>query len=74
VLKKSFLGDEQTFLGPLMGRASGDVRGPHRFKQKRPPTIASALRGSAAVYVKKSTFAEFLVPFDFSTFATVSAN
>jgi hypothetical protein len=26
VLKKSFLGDEQNFLGPLMRLASGDVR------------------------------------------------
>src|SRR5450631_874475 len=79
-----------------MRRASGDVRGPHRFKQKRPPAndtdsasrwlvgsssssssgwSSSSLHsadhriGAAGLCcgrdVKKSTFAEFLVPFDF---------
>jgi hypothetical protein len=33
VLKKSFLGDEQNFLGPLMRLASGDVRD-HIFSHK----------------------------------------
>jgi hypothetical protein len=52
VLKKSFLGDEQNFLGPLMCFASGDVR--DHFTQKRTRTIVSALRGFAAVETSKN--------------------
>jgi hypothetical protein len=37
-----------------MRLASGDVRGPHRFTQKRPRTIVSALRGFAAVETSKN--------------------
>ena len=37
--------------------------GPHRFKQKRPRTIVSALRGF--------DFAEFSIPFDFRLCNTI---
>jgi len=65
VLKKSFLGDEQNFLGPLMRLASGDVRD-HIVSQK---TTTDHRIGATELCcgrdIKKSTFPEFLVPFDF---------
>jgi hypothetical protein len=64
-LKKSFLGDEQNFLGPLMRLASDDVRD-HIFHTK--PTTDHRIGATGLCCgrdVKKSTFAEFLVPFDF---------
>jgi hypothetical protein len=65
VLKKSFLGDEQNFLGPLMRLASGDVRD-HIFSHKNDHGPSYRRYGLCCGRdVKKSTFAEFLVPFDF---------
>jgi hypothetical protein len=73
VLKKSFLGDERNFLGPLMRSARDDVRGPHRFAQKRPPTIGSALQIISAAETSGINFGEILGVVRFSTFSTVSA-
>src|SRR6267142_3140698 len=60
VLKKSFWGDERKFLEPLMRFACGDMRGPHRFTQKRPRSFVSALRSIAvAVSAKKQLLRDF---------------
>jgi hypothetical protein len=48
-----------------MRLASGDVRGPHRFTQKRPHHRIGATGLCCGRDVKKPTFAEFLVPFGF---------
>jgi hypothetical protein len=64
VLKKSFLGDEQNFLGPLMRLASGDVRD-HIVSHTTTDHRIGATGLCCGRDVKKSTFAEFLVPFDF---------
>ena len=65
VLKKSFLGDGQNFLGPLMRLASGDVRD-HIVSHKNDHGPSYRRYGLCCGRdVKKSTFAEFLVPFDF---------
>jgi hypothetical protein len=59
-LKKSFWGDERKFLEPLMRFACGDMRGPHRFTQKRPRSFVSALRSIAvAVSAKKQLLRDF---------------
>jgi hypothetical protein len=47
VLKESFWGNERKFFEPLMRFALGDMRGPHRFNQKRPRSFVSALRSIA---------------------------
>jgi hypothetical protein len=54
VLKKSFLGDERNFKGPLIHFAGGDVGGPALFTKKAPPTFVSALRSFAAAATAKN--------------------
>jgi hypothetical protein len=54
VLKKSFLGDERNFKGPLMHFAGSDVGGPRRFTKNGPLTFVSALRSFAAAATAKN--------------------
>ena len=54
LLQKSFSADERIFLGPLVHSPRGDVRGPHRFVQKRPQTVVSILRTLAALEIAKN--------------------
>jgi len=79
VLKKSFWGDEQKFLRPLMRLASGLLRplmrlasGDVRDQWFHTKTTTDHRIGATGLCwgrdVKKSTFAEFLVPFDFRLF------
>jgi hypothetical protein len=65
LLQKSFWDDEKLFPGPLMRFVRGNVKGPHCFAQKRPPTIVLALRTVAGVEASYSVSARFLVSFDF---------
>ena len=48
LLQKSFWGDKQNFLEPLMRFASGDSERPHRFIQNRPGTSVVALKSDTA--------------------------
>jgi hypothetical protein len=74
MLKKSFLGDEPNFLGPLMRSARNDVMGhivlhknDHRPSYRRCRAFQRQKR-------LRNNFGEILRGVRFSTFATVSAN
>jgi hypothetical protein len=54
LLQKSFWGEEQKFLEPLMRFTRGDVRGPYRFIQNRPRTFLVALKSDAAAETSKN--------------------
>src|SRR5713101_7589679 len=46
--KKSLGGNKRNFLKLLMRFVRSDVRGPHRFSEKRPRTVVSTLSSIAA--------------------------
>src|SRR5712664_3821043 len=72
VLKKSFLGDEQNFLEPLMRLASGDVRD-HIFSHKNDHGPSYRRYGALLRWRRqKINFRRVFGPVRFSTFATVS--
>ena len=54
LLQKSFWGEEQKFLEPLMRFTRGDVRDPYRFIQNRPRTFLVALKSDAAAETSKN--------------------
>jgi len=68
VLKKSFLGDERNFLGPLMRFARGDVRDTSFHTKTATDLRIGAEERCSGRDGQESTFARFSVRFDFRLF------